>query len=520
MFGAEPLTHPFPAVKWIRWRSAPLAREDRLRLLVGVLVLAGAYYGAAKLGYALEFSGPVAAIVWLPVGVGISFLYLGGLRFWPGVLVGDLLANDYGTLPLGSALTQTAGNVLEVVVATILIRRLVRRGSPLDNIQGVGLMLASLAAGAAISATIGVTASLLGDVIEFSAAPSTWRTWWLGDACGALILVPLAIAWHRAPRHLWLGRRWEAALMLAAVAGLSELALRTDKPLAYLVFPALIWAAVRFGQRGATLAIVLTAGFTVWETTHFVGPFVYSSITRSVLTTQLYLTVATLSTLCLAALVSERERFADRLRASRLRLLAAADDERRRLEHNIHDGAQQRLTALAVRLRLASEQAAREPGAAAVLFQRAEGDLLAAIDELRDLAHGIHPSALTNLGLAAAIRDAALRSSVPVVVVELPDRRLDATAEATAYYVLVEAVTNVQKYAQATSIRVCAKVSRRGLSVEVLDDGIGGAVESPDSGLRGLRDRVEAVGGEFEVGDVKGGGTRVAATIPATPVAA
>ncbi|HEX3687086.1 MAG TPA: MASE1 domain-containing protein, partial [Gaiellaceae bacterium] len=119
-----------------RSESADRAWVDRLphapaRYAAGVLVLAGLYYAGAKTGYLLEFSGPVAAIVWLPVGVGIAFLYLGGIAYWPGVLIGDLLANDYSVLPLGSALGQTCGNLLEVVIAVLLLRRLVRHGSPL-----------------------------------------------------------------------------------------------------------------------------------------------------------------------------------------------------------------------------------------------------------------------------------------------------------------------------------------------------------------------------------------------------
>ena len=145
--------------------------------------------------------------------------------------------------------------------------------------------------------------------------------------------------------------------MLAAVAGVSEIAFRTESPLAYLVFPALGWAALRFGRRGATLAIAVAVGFAVWNTTHYHGPFVFDSITHSVLTTQLYIAVAALSTLCLAALVSERKQFAERLDASRARLVNASDAERRRLEHNLHDGAQQRLTALVIRLGIAAERA-------------------------------------------------------------------------------------------------------------------------------------------------------------------
>src|SRR3954462_4460524 len=160
-----------------RSESADRAWVDRLphapaRFAAGVLVLAGLYYAGAKTGYLLEFSGPVAAIVWLPVGVGIAFLYLGGVAYWPGVLIGDLLANNYSVLPLGSALGQTCGNVLEVVLATLLLRRLVRHGSPLATPRGVGAIAVSVAAGAAVSATVGATSLLSGDVIDLHEAPT------------------------------------------------------------------------------------------------------------------------------------------------------------------------------------------------------------------------------------------------------------------------------------------------------------------------------------------------------------
>src|SRR6478735_1069260 len=145
--GVEVVAQPVPA-------HSGLARATwgaRGRYVGGVVGLAAAYYGAAKVGYELEFSGPVAAIVWLPAGVAIAALSLGGLRFWPGVLVGDLLANDYSTLPLGSALGQTVGNMLEVLVAALLIRRLLARGSPLDSLAGLGGLLAAIVAGTAIS---------------------------------------------------------------------------------------------------------------------------------------------------------------------------------------------------------------------------------------------------------------------------------------------------------------------------------------------------------------------------------
>ena len=479
--------------------------------------LAGLYYASAKLGYLLEFAGPVAAILWLPVGVGIAFLYLGGLRYWPGVLIGDLFANDYMALPVGSALGQTCGNMLEVLLATVLLRRLIRRGSPLDSVGGVGWLVVAIVAGTALSASVGSLSLLLGDVITWHAAPKVWRTWWLGDSSGALIVVPFAVAWYRPLVRRWQrGRLLEAVIMVGTVIALAEFATRSHRPLTYLVFPALIWAALRFGQRGATLAVAVTAFFAVWNTIHYAGPFHFESVSRSVLSAQLFIAVAALTTLALAAVVSEREQFAARLGASRLRLVSAADNARRRFEQDLHDGAQLRLTWLAVQLRDAAELAQRNPERAAVVIGEAEGELELAIDELRELARGIHPAVLVDLGLAEAVKSLALHSSIPVIVVELPPSRLDETTETIAYYIIAEAIANAQKYSRASSIEVRVSVAVGKLRIEVVDDGVGGAAERPGSGLEGLRDRAEAIGGTMELRSRAGEGTRVAVGIPAS----
>src|SRR4051812_8068164 len=234
-----------------RARSSGLFADQRVHDVLGVIALVLLYRGAAEIGYALQFAGPVAAIIWLPVGVGIAFLYLGGLRYWPGVLIGDLLANDYTALPIGSALGQTCGNMLEVILAVVLLRRLVRNESPLASVPGVGAIFVATAAAAAVSATVGAVSLLAGGGIDWNAAPTVWRTWWLGDATGALIVVPLAVAWYRSLPDGWRHRRpLEALVLLGAVVGVAEFASRSSSPLMYLVFPVLIWAALRFGQRG------------------------------------------------------------------------------------------------------------------------------------------------------------------------------------------------------------------------------------------------------------------------------
>ena len=500
---------------WTQRLANPTARY-----LLGVGALAGIYYAGAKTGYVLEFSGPVAAIVWLPVGVGISFLYLGGLRFWPGVLIGDLLANNYTALPIGSALGQTVGNMLEIVLATVLLRRLVRRGSPLDTIPGVGAIVVAIAAGAAVSATIGALSLRAGGVVHSADVPTLWRTWWLGDASGALVVVPLALAWYGPlPRHWSRERVLEAAILLTTIVGLAEFASRSEDPLMYLVFPTLIWAALRFGQRGASIAVATTALFTVWHTTHYTGPFHFESVTRSVLNAQLFIAVAALSALCLAAVVSEREQIATRLSASRSRLISASDNARRRLEHDLHDGAQLRLMWLALNLREAVDATRKEPERVSALLTEAEGELQLAMDELRELAHGLHPTVLVDLGLGEAIKSLALRSTIPVTLLEVPSGRLDTVAETVGYYVIAEAIANAQKYSQASVIQVRVHAGPDSLCIDVFDDGCGGAAERPGSGLEGLRDRAEAMGGSMALESRDGSGTRITVAIPAATAA-
>jgi signal transduction histidine kinase len=493
--------------------ASRLIAEPRVRYVATTFVLAGLYYAAAQIGYELKFSGAVAAIVWLPVGVGISFLYFGGLRLWPGVLAGDLIANQYQALPVGSAFGQSIGNVLEVVIAAALLRKLVK-GNPLEGVAGVCGVLIAICVGTAESATVGPLSLRLGGVITTGELLHVWHTWWLGDTAGALIVVPFALAWWRPLRvNGDPARLVEATILMLAIVVLTELALRNDRPLSYIVFPALIWAALRFGPRGATLAVAFAAGFTLWKTAHHAGPFVVSSLPRSTLSTQLYVAVASVSTMFLAAVVSEREAFARGLASSRERLVGVGDRERRRLEQNLHDGAQLTLTLLAGQLAVAKADARRTPENGAARLEAAENEVLIAIDQLRELAHGIHPTVLTDLGLSEAIRSLTAASPVPIELLEVPPARVGAAAEATSYYVIAEAVTNAQRHARAEAITIRASYFGGALHVEVADDGVGGA-DPRGSGLQGLRDRVEAVGGDFDVATARGRGTRVRAVVP------
>jgi signal transduction histidine kinase len=315
-------------------------------------------------------------------------------------------------------------------------------------------------------------------VISPGSIPHVWTTWWLGDFCGAIIVVSLVLAATSRSAKLRLrGHAVEAIFLLFTLVVLSTIAIQNGHDLSYLAFPALVWAGLRFGPRGATLAIAVAAAFTIWGATDFFGPFPDRPFTDSLLYIQLYLAVTGASALAVAALASERELLAQSVRASRSRIVVAADEERRRLEHNLHDGAQQRLTALSVTLGRAAREARSEPDTAARALDAAQAEVLEAIDELRDLVHGIRPAMLRRAGLARAVEAVAARSSTNVEILELPEERLDETAETTAYYVVLEAMTNAERHARASRIRVAARLARHGLELEVDDDGVGGASE-------------------------------------------
>jgi signal transduction histidine kinase len=204
----------------------------------------------------------------------------------------------------------------------------------------------------------------------------------------------------------------------------------------------------------------------------------------------------------------------EELRASRARIVEAGYAERRRVERDLHDGAQQRLMALTMNLRLARTKLDEDPAATGELLDEAMEELAAATGELRELARGIHPVVLSDRGLAAALGGLAERSPVPVRIVETPDERLPAPVESATYFVVAEALTNVARYADARGATVRVGRVDGFVEVEIRDDGVGGADPGAGTGLRGLEDRVAALDGSFGVRSSAGAGTTVEARIP------
>jgi len=222
-----------------------------------------------------------------------------------------------------------------------------------------------------------------------------------------------------------------------------------------------------------------------------------------------------------AGLTLRNERLAAELRAkvaelqaSRSRIVQAGYEQRRRLERDLHDGAQQRLMALGIDLRMVRERIEHDPQGAAELLDESLHELNEATAELRELARGIHPAVLTNRGLHAALKGLASRSPVPVELLQTPADRLPPSVESAVYFVVAEALTNAARYSRAQTVTVGVVRDNGHVDVEVRDDGVGGADADQGSGLRGLQDRVAALDGRLELTSPQGLGTILRATIP------
>jgi signal transduction histidine kinase len=505
-------------------------RSRAARFAAGVVLLAAAYYGAAKLGQTLRYTASVSAI-WPPAGLGIAALYLWGLRWWPGILLAELVVNtellvaDKG-LPLGSLLGQQTGNMAEIVVGAMLLRRFIGPRANLDRVDQVGGMLVALVIATAVSATVGTVSMLAGGVIDHADALTFWRTWWLGDTSGGLVVLPLMLAWAPDPAAAWRRiRTWEGGVLIATVVALGVVAVSTDEPVTYMIFPALIWAAFRFGPQGATLSIAVAAGTAIGVTAHDVGPFFKQPIDHRTLSTQAYVAVAALTTLFLSALVSERERSSAELAEAKRHEGEQALEERRRIARDLHDSVSQALFSTALHTRTAqkaldgedhSGPIARDLSAIGELTRGAQSEMRALITEL-------HRDALED-GLVAALAEHAskLASGSLTIRVRGPEGHLALAphVEAQLFGIGREALANVLKHADASNAWVRVEAGRGRVLVEIGDDGRGfdAATGHPGHfGLESMRSRAEEIGGLLTVASTPGQGTAVRAEAPAEP---
>jgi integral membrane sensor domain MASE1 len=295
--------------------------------MFGIAFVAAAYTLLARLGLALDPVGHYATLVWPPTGVALAALLLVGQRMWPGVAIGALLANLWAGAPPLVAFAIAAGNTLEAYVGAWALQRRGNFDPALERVSDVvALILYAAVASTLISATIGTFALHLGGVVPRAALLRTWQTWWIGDVLGDLVAAPLVLSWGYPFAHGTSGAQRRRptiptttaleALLLGSflvAAGLfvfsergSEIAPAISQP--HMLFPPLIWAALRFGQRGAVTATTVVFVVAILRTVAGKGPFARPTVLESLVHLQTFMTVVAVTMLVLGAAISERRR--------------------------------------------------------------------------------------------------------------------------------------------------------------------------------------------------------------------
>jgi anti-anti-sigma factor len=305
-----------------------------------VLLIAVVYFASAKLGLALAYAQGNVTAVWPPTGLALAALVIWGYRFWPGVALGALLANATTDVPALTTLGITVGNTLEALAGAALLSRFDFRPSLARVRDVLALVLCAAVLSTTVSATIGNTSLLLGGEIDSERLAFFWRLWWLGDMGGDLLVAPvlMVLVSHPAWPELTRRRVVEAAVLVSVVVVVSVLALSPETPLAFLAFPGLVVATLRFRQIGAAVASLVVAFVAVWITARGGGPFAGGGQDENLLESQLFCGVGALTALLLAAILTERKRVEDtqRFLAETSKLLVASLELDRTLDAVAH----------------------------------------------------------------------------------------------------------------------------------------------------------------------------------------
>jgi len=286
-----------------------------------IATIAVLYVLAARAGLQLDAISGFATLVWPPTGIALAALLLGGFALWPGVFLGAVVANILTGAPLLIAGGIGIGNTLEALLAAYALTRLAKFHPAIDRVRdAIGLIILSALLSPLVSATIGVATLHFGGIVPRGQVAEAWRAWWLGDAIGALLVAPPLLVWTARPVFASTRRLLEAILLAASVIVTSLLifsAPNVTTPAfnqAYLIFPVMIWAAVRFGQHGAVSTSLVVSVIAVWATATGHGPFLHNTLHGSLFALQIFAGVTASTFLVLGAATAERERAVRELR--------------------------------------------------------------------------------------------------------------------------------------------------------------------------------------------------------------
>ena len=300
-----------------------MTRSDVLKNAAAVAGLAAVYFAAGKLGLQLAYGHASATAVWPCTGIAIAALLVFGYRVWPGILIGAFLVNVTAAGSLATSMAIAAGNTLEGLAGCYLVNRFAHGKDAIVRAQDIFkfALLAGMVA-TSVSATIGVATLAAWGFADWAEFGSMWSTWWLGDAIGAVLVTPLLLLWWEHPRLKWTRDQiTELAFLFMGLFSTAWIVFGKpfhselkNYPFEYLCIPFLVWAAYRFGRRKAATAMCALAAIATWGTLHGFGPFARESRNTSLLLLQAFLGITAITTLALAAEVSEHRRAVERVR--------------------------------------------------------------------------------------------------------------------------------------------------------------------------------------------------------------
>jgi signal transduction histidine kinase len=545
------------------WSFVPTTRS--LWRIVGLILV---YFVICKAGLTLAIIHPSATAVWPGTGIALAAILLLGYEVWPGIFVGAFAVNLTTAGSIVSSLGIASGNTLEAVIGAYFVVRFANGRHVFNRAEGIfKFFFFACVVATTASASVGTASLVLTGFSRGVHWESLWFTWWLGNMAGAILVTPCVVLWSsqsgvvRTRRQAVLQSMALLSLLVvsAIVFGTFLPSATQNYPLKFVCIPFVVWVGFEFRPREAALAVLAFSVVALGSMLHAARGV--SIPNESLLVTQVFLSVVAMTSLLVSVAVSERNRHEEMLRRAKSeleqrvlertqeledriaaqeradhalrdlswRLLRAQDDERRRIARELHDSTGQSLAALGMILSHVREKTASNPE---VSGQIDEGEKItrAVSDELRTTSYLLHPPLLDEMGLKAGLRwyiEGFKERSMITVSLNMPDslERLPTDLELMIFRVVQECLTNVHRHSGSSSATISLSNSNEKLTLEICDHGKGMAAdrlvavtgsELVGVGLRGMRERVNAFGGELEISS-GAQGTTVRAIIPFRP---
>jgi signal transduction histidine kinase len=545
-----------------------------LRHALAALLVGAGYYVGAKIGFALTFQPHPVSTLWPPNSILFATLLLTPRRMWWFYLLAafpaHLLVQMNADIPTTMILCWFVSNCSEALIGASVLRYLTGSEVRFDNTHHVWVFILASLLGPFLSSFIDAA---FVELNRFGDSPywTVFRMRFFSNVLASLTLVPLIVTWRRVKFAALKSEPWnrylEAGLLVfgfvivGVVSFSSRISGGSMQPaLLYLPLPFLLWAAIRFGPRGSSTALIVASLFQIWGAIHGLGPFATQSAEMNALSVQLFLILASMPLMFLAALIKEREKAQDiafqegqqleqaldsEQRASRAlsdsqeklrqshnqirkllgRLIDVQEAERRRISRELHDDLNQKIATLSMNISQLKRKVPQQDGQLVADLDQLRKTANGLTDEVRRLSHQLHPAVLEHLGLVPALESyiASFRDEEQIDVeftADVGDVRIPFQASICVYRVAVEALRNVARHSGAGSAAVSLKRSQKGLELQVSDSGKGFDVETyrhgGGLGLISIEERLRVLQGDCDVSSDPERGTTLVARVPLT----